>query len=87
MRLIGSTSSAAALGLHATKDRPVVLPNGEIGVRGEAQNGGNSGRIPAVEHHFVELGPRNVKKAMIIADFGQLLLLVPRSIDVFGLDL
>lgn len=31
--LIGSTSSAAALGLHATKDRPVVLPNGEIGVR------------------------------------------------------
>eukprot|EP00913_Durusdinium_trenchii_P002712 g2510.t1 len=31
--LIGSTSSAAALGLHATKDRPVVLPNGEIGIR------------------------------------------------------
>ncbi|CAE7948779.1 odhB, partial [Symbiodinium sp. KB8] len=31
--LIGSINSAAALGLHATKDRAVVLPNGEIGVR------------------------------------------------------
>jgi len=31
--LIGSTTTAAALGLHATKERPVVMPNGEIGVR------------------------------------------------------
>eukprot|EP00930_Biecheleria_cincta_P048909 TRINITY_DN34164_c0_g1_i1.p1 TRINITY_DN34164_c0_g1~~TRINITY_DN34164_c0_g1_i1.p1 ORF type:complete len:435 (-),score=87.57 TRINITY_DN34164_c0_g1_i1:30-1334(-) len=31
--LIGSIQTAAALGLHATKQRPVILPNGEIGVR------------------------------------------------------
>lgn len=31
--LIGSTTTAAALGLHATNDRPVVLKDGEIGVR------------------------------------------------------
>jgi len=31
--LIGSTSTAGVLGLHATKDRPVVLPNGEVGIR------------------------------------------------------
>jgi len=31
--LIGSTTTAAALGLHATVDRPVVLPGGEIGIR------------------------------------------------------
>jgi len=31
--LIGSTEQAAVLGLHATKNRAVVLKNGEIGVR------------------------------------------------------
>lgn len=31
--LIGSIQTAAALGLHATKQRPVVLPNGEIGIK------------------------------------------------------
>merc|ERR1712061_681092 len=31
--LIGSTTTAAALGLHATKERAVVLKNGEIAVR------------------------------------------------------
>lgn len=31
--LIGSVTTAAALGLHATKERPVVLPNGEVGIR------------------------------------------------------
>lgn len=31
--LIGSRTTAGVLGLHATKDRPVVLPNGEVGIR------------------------------------------------------
>merc|ERR1711977_549886 len=31
--LIGTTEQAAILGLHATKQRPVVLKNGEIAVR------------------------------------------------------
>jgi 2-oxoglutarate dehydrogenase E2 component (dihydrolipoamide succinyltransferase) len=31
--LIGSITTSAALGLHATKDRPVVLKNGEIAIR------------------------------------------------------
>eukprot|EP00930_Biecheleria_cincta_P084115 TRINITY_DN73604_c0_g1_i1.p1 TRINITY_DN73604_c0_g1~~TRINITY_DN73604_c0_g1_i1.p1 ORF type:complete len:443 (+),score=83.90 TRINITY_DN73604_c0_g1_i1:48-1331(+) len=31
--LIGSVTTSAALGLHATKERPVVLPNGEVGIR------------------------------------------------------